>query len=45
MLALKFDMKHLKKGRRTYHPKRCEYNNKDEDNILNVLSDKKIESA
>ena len=28
--------------RRTYRPKRCEYNNKDEDNSLETLNDKKV---
>ena len=27
-------------GRRTYRPKRCDYNNKDEDNSPNILSNK-----
>ena len=34
-------MKNLKKGRRIYRPKLCEYKNEDEDNSLNILSDKK----
>ena len=29
-------------GRRAYQPKRCVYNNEDEDNRLNILSDKKV---
>ena len=32
-------MKYLK-NRRTYRPKRCEYNNEDDDNCPNILSDK-----
>ena len=31
-------------GRRTYWPKHCEYNNKDEDNNLKTLNDKKNSS-
>ena len=30
-----------KEGRRTYRPKRCGNNNKDEDNSLKTLNDKK----
>ena len=29
-------------GRRTYRPKRCGNNNKDEDNIPKILNDQKI---
>ena len=32
-------------GRRTYRPKRCEYNNKDEDNSPKTLNDKNIDSC
>ena len=27
-------------GQKTYRPKRCEYNNEHDDNILNILRDK-----
>ena len=30
-------------GRRPYRPKRCEYNNKDEDNCLKTMNDKNYE--
>ena len=30
----------FEKGRRIYQPKRCEYNNEDEDKSQNILSDK-----
>ena len=31
---------YMKEGRRIYRPKRCEYNNEDEDNNPNILNDK-----
>ena len=34
-----------KEGRRTYWPKRCEYNNKDEDNSPKTLNDKNQASS
>ena len=40
MWALKFNMKPLKKAKKTYWPKCCEYNNKDGVNSLNILSNK-----
>ena len=30
-------------GRKTYRPKRCENNNKDEDNSLKTLNDKNLQ--
>ena len=39
------DNKHLKKGRRTYRPKRCGNNNKDEDNSPKTLNDKNCQAA
>ena len=32
----------LEEGQRTYQPKCCEYNNKDEDNSPKTLNDKKV---
>ena len=32
-------------GRRTYRPKRCEYNNKDEDNSPRTLNDKNHQAS
>ena len=31
----------LEEGQRIFRPKRCEYSNEDEDNIVNILRDKK----
>ena len=47
-MFLEFDIKHPKKaeeGRRTYQPKRCEYNNEDEDNCPNIQSDKNYQAS
>ena len=35
----------LKEGRRTHQPKHCEYNNEDEGNSLNALSDKNYHAS
>ena len=32
-------------GRRTYRPKRCEHNNKDEINSLNILSNNNYQAS
>ena len=45
--SLKFYVGYLiqhEEGRRTYQPKRCEYNNKDEVNSLNILRDNNYQS-
>ena len=44
MKVPEFD-KHLKKGRRTYRPKRCGNNNKDEDNSPKNLNDKNQQAS
>ena len=34
----------LEEGWKTHRPKRCEYNNKDEDNSLNTINDKNYQA-
>ena len=36
-MVSKFDMKKSEEGQRTYWLKYCEYNNKDEDNSINIV--------
>ena len=40
MWALQFDKKISEEGQTTHRLKRCEYNNEDNDNIPNTVSDK-----